>query len=237
LATEFAAAGVVKSANIITRGPRSLGYGFVEMETEEAAKAAVGLMNKKVIDGREINVEIAKLRDDSKAANKSTRPPPRRRGIGRRGGRRGGSVDGEDRGSPVPEGDTGAPRRRRFRGGFRGGRRGGTSPSKQQSPQRAPSQTVLFVANLPFTVDDPKLSEIFKGLKIKSAHVVRKKNGRSKGFGFVEFEDEADQQAALQAVDKKMVEERELIVKVALTENKNDSSDSHAELKEDVKAA
>jgi len=74
------------------------------------------------------------------------------------------------------------------------------------------------VTNLPFSVDDAGLSEIFKGLNIKSAHVVRKHNERSKGFGFVEFHNSEDQQKALAAIDKKSVDNRELVVKVALTE-------------------
>jgi RNA recognition motif-containing protein len=55
-------------------------------------------------------------------------------------------------------------------------------------------------------------------LKFKSAHVVQKRNGRSKGFGFAEFDSHDDQQKALQALNAKKVDERELIVKVALTE-------------------
>lgn len=51
------------SANIITRGPRSLGYGFVEFETDELAKKAVDMMNHKEVDGRPINVEVAQRRD------------------------------------------------------------------------------------------------------------------------------------------------------------------------------
>lgn len=45
-----------------------------------------------------------------------------------------------------------------------------------------------------------------------------KRNGRSKGFGFVEFKNADDQQKALAAVEKKQVQGRELIVKVALTD-------------------
>jgi len=63
LVKEFGAAGKVISANIITRGPRSLGYGFVEMESEEDANKAVQMLNKKEIDGRPVNVEVAKPRD------------------------------------------------------------------------------------------------------------------------------------------------------------------------------
>jgi len=68
LAKEFEVAGKVISANIITRGPRSLGYGFVEMENEADANNAVKLLDKKEIDGRPINVEVAKLRDETAPA-------------------------------------------------------------------------------------------------------------------------------------------------------------------------
>jgi len=85
LAEHFAAAGKVVSANIITRGPRSLGYGFVEFDTETEAQSAVELLNRKNIDGREINVELAKPRED-KQQNQQTAP---RRGGGFRGRGRG----------------------------------------------------------------------------------------------------------------------------------------------------
>lgn len=229
LASEFSSAGKVKNANIITRGPRSLGYGFVEMETEEDARKAVELMNKKSIDSREINVELAKPRDESAAAAPKTRGGGRGRGRGRgRGGRgRGrGAPAGSSSPAPTPnhgEGQQGegAPRRRRFPA-----RRRPQAP--RPNTQRTPSKTHLFVANLPFSVDDAALSEIFKGLKLKSAHVVRKKNNRSKGFAFVEFENEADQLEALKAVEKKVVEGRELIVKVALTEIKSEGEQTPA---------
>lgn len=62
------------------------------------------------------------------------------------------------------------------------------------------------------------MSDVFKEFNIKSAHVVKRQNGRSKGFGFVEFNNQEDQQAALNSVNtnKKVVEARELIVRVAL---------------------
>ncbi len=71
------------SANIITRGPqqRSLGYGFVEMESEEDANKAVQLLNKKEIDGRPVNVEVAKPRDES--GEDKTRGASGNRGFGR----------------------------------------------------------------------------------------------------------------------------------------------------------
>jgi RNA recognition motif-containing protein len=68
------------------------------------------------------------------------------------------------------------------------------------------SETTLFVANLPFSVDDAGLLAIFQGLKPKSAHVVRTRNDRSRGYGFVEFNTKPDQQAALAAKNGASVE-------------------------------
>jgi RNA recognition motif-containing protein len=73
------------------------------------------------------------------------------------------------------------------------------------------------VANLPFGLDDEGLSKLFKDQKVTKAHVVKNRNGRSKGFGFVEFDNEADQKTALDASSKLSAEGRELIVKIALT--------------------
>ncbi|CAG8800227.1 4475_t:CDS:1, partial [Gigaspora rosea] len=41
-------------------GTRSLGYGFVTLETEKDANKVVEELNKKELDGRQINVEVAK---------------------------------------------------------------------------------------------------------------------------------------------------------------------------------
>lgn len=245
LAKEFAVAGTVISANIITRGPRSLGYGFVEFDSEEEANKAVTLLDKKEIDGRPVNVEVAKPRAEGEAENKqqddngAARGGFRRRGFrGRgRGGFRGGRGRGGFRGGrQAPEGgseeveDTYRPRGgfRRGRGnrGIRGGRGGNggvrapRAPREQQPDNRVESKTTLFVANLPFALDDEGFGKVFgeAGLKFKTAHVVKKRNGRSKGFGFAEFDSEDDQKKALTALDKKPISERPLIVKIALTE-------------------
>jgi len=66
-------------------------------------------------------------------------------------------------------------------------------------------------------LDDEGLSKLFKDHKVTKAHVVKNRNGRSKGFGFVEFDNEADQKAALEATAKLSEGGRELIVKIALT--------------------
>lgn len=61
----FAKAGPVVSARIIKEREtgRSKGFGFVEMETEEAAEAAIEMWNGKDFDGRELIVNIARAEE------------------------------------------------------------------------------------------------------------------------------------------------------------------------------
>ncbi|KAF9438934.1 hypothetical protein BGZ76_002933 [Entomortierella beljakovae] len=60
LTETFSKPNPVVKVNIITRGTRSLGYGFVTYEAIEHVKAAVEAHNKSQLGGREINVEVAK---------------------------------------------------------------------------------------------------------------------------------------------------------------------------------
>lgn len=62
----FASAGNVVSANVIVdrETNRSKGFGFVEMSTEEEAKAAVDQLNGKELDGRPIVVNEARPREE-----------------------------------------------------------------------------------------------------------------------------------------------------------------------------
>lgn len=62
----FAQSGTVVSANVISdrETGRSKGFGFVEMSTEDEAKAAVDALNGKELDGRPIVVSEARPRED-----------------------------------------------------------------------------------------------------------------------------------------------------------------------------
>jgi len=260
LAEEFSTVGKVLTANIITRGYRSLGYGFVEFEKEEDAQSALSSLNKKNLHGREINVELAAPREEG-----ATRSPVPRRGRGGPRGR-GGNYGAPRRESYPPRevGDSphvGEPRGRGGYGSPRGGRggyrrpnnnenradaspnnnnndqqnrdqrpprRGGYNnrrynnkaggPPRAQSANRVPSTTTLFVANLPYQFVDDELLKLLP--KATKAYVAKNYSGRSKGFGFVEFANEEDQKAALAASDKLQASGRDLIVKIALTEEK-----------------
>jgi RNA recognition motif-containing protein len=62
----FAAAGNVVSAKVITdrETGRSKGFGFVEMGSDEEARAAIEQVNGKEIDGRAVTVSEARPRED-----------------------------------------------------------------------------------------------------------------------------------------------------------------------------
>lgn len=66
LRAAFEQAGTVVSASVIMDRAtgRSKGFGFVEMETDEMAQAAIEMWNGKELDGRAIKVGEARPRED-----------------------------------------------------------------------------------------------------------------------------------------------------------------------------
>lgn len=75
----------------------------------------------------------------------------------------------------------------------------------------------LFVGGLPFTTTDEELKELFAAHgAVASATVVRDRDsGRSKGFGFVEFENEDEGKAAQAALNRTDFGGRTISVDVA----------------------
>ena len=75
----------------------------------------------------------------------------------------------------------------------------------------------LYVGNLPYSVTDENLKEMFSSLgEITEAVVISDKfSNRSKGFGFVTFADEASAEKAVKEMNGKDVEGRAIVVNVA----------------------
>ena len=67
----FSTAGTVVSASVIVDRDtnRSKGFGFVEMSSDEEAKAAVDQLNNKELDGRTIVVNEARPREERPRGN------------------------------------------------------------------------------------------------------------------------------------------------------------------------
>ena len=75
----------------------------------------------------------------------------------------------------------------------------------------------VYVANLPWSVDHAKLTELFSSFgEIEEATVISDKHsGRSKGFGFVTFKDDESAKKAIADMNDKEVEGRNLKVNEA----------------------
>ena len=86
LEAHFSQAGKVASAKIITDrdSGRSKGFGFVEMSTDEEAKAAIDKLNNQVFEGRPLNVSEARPQAPREGGGGGGR------GFGGGGGGRGG---------------------------------------------------------------------------------------------------------------------------------------------------
>jgi len=245
----FSSIGEIKSAVIITRGRRSLGYGFVEFVNAADAAASVEKLNKSDLLDRQIKVELAKdveerpsrtrridgdlvANTDDVSGSPHGVQAPRFRRKGRSNITSNSNNSNSNNyqvntdNSIVPTGNFNpgndnntesgfAKRRRNRRRRARGPKtisgdvidegnnvsvtNDRSAPKRRNNPngEQVFSKTTLFVANLPFSVDDAGLANIFQGTNYKSAHVVHTRNNRSRGYGFVEFENEEDQQRAL----------------------------------------
>lgn len=75
----------------------------------------------------------------------------------------------------------------------------------------------LFVGGLPWSITDQELSDLFaKHGEVASAKVITDKfTGRSKGFGFVEFTDDAAADAAIKALNETEIQGRKVVVNEA----------------------
>lgn len=71
----------------------------------------------------------------------------------------------------------------------------------------------IYVGNLPFSVDDEKLRELFSPYgEVEEASIIKDKfSGRSKGFGFVTINDESAKKA-ISELNEKEVEGRNIKV-------------------------
>ncbi|CAM0137430.1 hypothetical protein VKS41_003210 [Umbelopsis sp. WA50703] len=219
----FESAGKVEKASVIMRGRRPLGYGFVSFETPEEAEKAAKELDKKDFNGRDVNVEIAKPRT---AVNGATKPRPHQKRRTRRGTKEAnGAAEQEDDDAVADEKenadgmeDAEKPLKAKNKKKKRTQRKTDQPARIDLSEEHGePSKTTLFVGNLPFSTDDDGLKDILKNYRVKSAHVVKRKTGRSKGFGFVEMEDEAEQQKVLEEMKTVTVDGREVSIKVSVS--------------------
>ncbi|CDZ97997.1 FOG: RRM domain [Phaffia rhodozyma] len=259
--------GEIVSAQIVFRGQRSSGYGFVTYKSTEEAEKAVQALNQKDVEGRAIVVELARPSQpkEKKPRNKkpatprgrparaedavdgeetegaeastaegATVPKTKKRPNKKRGKKTAATVEGESSQTDAApaEGEAEAPKTARRKKATPSTRiddeSGDAAPrAKKERAPRAPREpptgephkTLVFVANLPFSMDDEGLHKLFteSGISVATARIVRRQFGvkRSKGFGFVDTTSTEEQQKAL-SIDGKDLDGRNIAVKVAL---------------------
>lgn len=103
----------------------------------------------------------------------------------------------------------------------RGGERGGFEQRERSFAPRAPVDLptqppyTAHVANLSFDATDDDLSDLFNNLKISKIRLVKdRETERSKGFGYVEFEDIESLKGALE-LSGESVQGRSIRVNIA----------------------
>ena len=75
----------------------------------------------------------------------------------------------------------------------------------------------LFIGSLAYATTDDTLKAFFEEIgPVKSARVITdRESGRSKGFGFVEFEDESNNDKAVDQLNGKELDGRAIAVSIA----------------------
>jgi len=75
----------------------------------------------------------------------------------------------------------------------------------------------LFVAGLPYDLDDAELEEIFEKFgKVNSAKVaIDKETGKSRGFGFVDMPDRTEAKDAMDSLNEISLGKKPLVIKEA----------------------
>ena len=174
-----------------------MGYGFVTMANASDANAVCEKLNKTELNGRTINIEIA---EENRKNERRTKAPISN------------GVDAATVRKPR------APRAPRSTTTFTSVER---TPREHQPREKRevtgePSETCLFVGNLPWEFKKEQVLELFGKFSVKDVRIIHRYNGRSKGFGFVEFPNHQVQQEALKALDGFTCEGRQLSVRVAV---------------------
>ncbi|KAF3354498.1 Homocitrate synthase [Verticillium dahliae VDG1] len=223
---EFFKGYLVESVSIPKnpRTDRPVGYAFVDLSTPTEAERAISELSGKEILERKVSVQLARKPEpagekadapNGEGAGEGNRRRPSGRGRGRgRGGR--GARNGRDVAADSAKNkESRPPRERRERGPPADG---------------VASKTKVMVANLPYDLTEEKLKELFEAYSPSSAKIalrpiprfmIKKLQARGeprkgRGFGFVTLASEELQQKAVNEMNGKEIEGREIAVKVAI---------------------
>ncbi|MGI9309618.1 MAG: RNA recognition motif domain-containing protein [Gammaproteobacteria bacterium] len=86
----------------------------------------------------------------------------------------------------------------------------------------------LYVGNLPYSIDEAGLRQLFEehGAVSTASVIMDKYSGRSKGFGFVEMDDQVAAEAAIEKLNGSSVDGRDIKVNQARPREERPRRDS-----------
>ncbi|CAG2056641.1 unnamed protein product [Timema podura] len=221
---------------------KARGCGIVKFETPDLVNKAIEKMHRYELNNRNLVVK----QDFDSERDKYGRLVGRGGGGGGGQSRGGGGGGGQSRGGDHPRGGDGGGGMPRGGGRDESPRKWGIEPSLAHlaanigaggnkwgntyglSPQfleslwiTGPLVNRVFVANLDYQVDNKKLKEVFKlAGKVEKAQVSLDKEGKSRGFGVVEFDHPVEAVQAISMLHNQMLYERKLTVRMDRVENK-----------------
>jgi len=75
----------------------------------------------------------------------------------------------------------------------------------------------LFVGNLPWSISDDRLKELFSKYSsvVSTVVILDKQTNRSRGFGFVEFSDDTEAEKAVSEMNQAEADGRQIVVNEA----------------------
>jgi RNA recognition motif-containing protein len=90
------------------------------------------------------------------------------------------------------------------------------SGGEEEKTEAQQKNTVLFVSNLPFETTDDDLRHLFvdNGFEVVDFLISRRRNFRSKGFGFVELTDYEKALLAVEQIHKSIFQSRQIAVQI-----------------------
>ncbi len=87
----------------------------------------------------------------------------------------------------------------------------------------------IYIGNLPYSISEDELRNLFAAHgEVTSANIIMDRDsGRSKGFGFIEMPDNAQGEAAINAINQTDVQGRSVRVNEARPRNDNRDGGRH----------
>ncbi|PSN45266.1 Myelin expression factor 2 [Blattella germanica] len=197
------------------------GCGIVEFESADSVKKAVEKMHRYDLNGRKLVVK-----EDYDVERDRYGRPQKSGGGGGGGGGGGARGRDEPRGKwdPAPSMASAMSGAVGGSGQNKWGNTYGLSPQFLESLWiNGPLVTRVFVANLDYKVDEKKLKEVFKlAGKVVSAELSLDKEGKSRGFGVVEYEHPVEAVQAISMLHNQTLFDRKLTVRMDRVDNKPD---------------